>query len=174
MSDQETRQIARQWFDALDRGDIETALSCLADDVEWFNLPKIPGVSDIVPWLGTCHGVAEVAESFRIRDEVVEVKVFKPLDLVVQGEQAVGTVRDYALVKSTGQFFDIEFASWFQVRGVRSSNGNPTVTLLPSLPPSAAIFRRACSTPCSMMTSGPRHASSSRALTRIPGRPAPG
>jgi hypothetical protein len=39
---------------------------------------------------------SEVAESFRIRDEVVEVKVFKPLDLVVQGEQAVGTVRDYA------------------------------------------------------------------------------
>jgi ankyrin repeat protein/ketosteroid isomerase-like protein len=117
MSDQETRQIARQWFDALDRGDIETALSCLADDVEWINLPKIPGVSDIVPWLGTCHGVAEVAESFRIRDAVVEVKVFKPLDLVVQGEQAVGTVRDYALVKSTGQFFDIEFASWFHVRG---------------------------------------------------------
>jgi ankyrin repeat protein len=42
--------------------------------------------------------------------------VFKPLDLVVQGDQAVGTINDQAVVKSTGLSFDITFASWMTIR----------------------------------------------------------
>jgi uncharacterized protein len=117
MSQQETRRVAKRWFGALDRGDMRTAMDCLAEDVEWVNLPRIAGVSDIIPWLGTCHGVAQVAESFRLRDEVVEVKVFKPLDLVVERDQAVGTVHDHAVVKATGLHFDVEFATWLKVGG---------------------------------------------------------
>src|ERR1700724_2763719 len=53
MSEPTVREVAHRYFDALGRGDIPTALACLADDVEWVNLPKTPGVSDIIPWLGT-------------------------------------------------------------------------------------------------------------------------
>jgi uncharacterized protein len=111
-----TTEVARTYFNALDRGDVATAISCLDPNVEWINLPKIPGVSDIIPWLGSCHGVQEVAESFRIRDEVVEIKLFKPLDLVIQGDQAVGTINDRAVVKASGILFDIVFASWMTIR----------------------------------------------------------
>src|SRR5262249_53785905 len=94
-----TEQVTKQWFNALDQGDLSGAMSLLAPDVEWVNLPKIPGVSDIIPWLGTCHGVAEVLESFRARDRVAEVKQFKPVTQVVQGDQAFGTVHDVSVVK---------------------------------------------------------------------------
>jgi ankyrin repeat protein len=116
MSQQETEQVARRWFDALDRADYETAMACLAEDIEWVNLPKIAGVSDIIPWLGTCHGIAEVVNSFKTRDAVVDVKVFKPLALLAQGDQAFGTVHDLSTVKPTGLDFDIEFATWMQIR----------------------------------------------------------
>ena len=117
MSNQATsEQIATQWFSALDRGDIDGAVALLAPDVEWVNLPKVPGLSDIIPWLGTCHGVEEVLASFRTRDAVVEVQVFEPGTLVVQRDQAFGTVHDVSRIKSTGALFDIEFATWMQIQ----------------------------------------------------------
>lgn len=116
MSDQATSErIATEWFSALDRGDIDGAMGLLAPDVEWVNLPKVPGVSDIIPWLGTCHGVEEVLASFRARDAVTEVQLFEPGKLVVQGDQAFGTVHDISQIKSTGAQFDIEFATWMQI-----------------------------------------------------------
>ena len=117
MSDQATSErIATQWFAALERGDINAALALLATDVEWVNLPKIPGVSDIIPWLGTCHGVKEVLASFRTRDAVAEAQLFKPGKLVVQGDQAFGTIHDVSRIKATGATFDIEFATWMQIQ----------------------------------------------------------
>ena len=43
MTAAQTKQVARAWFDALDRGDMNAAIACMADDIEWENLPKIPG-----------------------------------------------------------------------------------------------------------------------------------
>lgn len=116
MSEAQTRDAAQRWFAALDRGDLETALSCLHPDVKWENLPPVRGVSDIVPWLGHRNGVEDVLESFRIRDRVVDVKVFHPLNLLVEGDQAFGTVHDLGQVKSTGEYFDIEFATWMRIQ----------------------------------------------------------
>jgi ankyrin repeat protein/ketosteroid isomerase-like protein len=117
MSEQETRQVAGVWFDALDQGDFGTAMSCLADDIEWENLPPVPGVSAVIPWLGTRHGKADVALSFQIRDGVSEVKVFRPVKLLVEGDEAFGTIFDSSRVRATGRTFDIEFATWFKVEG---------------------------------------------------------
>jgi hypothetical protein len=58
-------------------------MACLAPVGEWVNLPKTPGISDIIPWLGTYHGIEQVMGSFQTRDQVVEVKLFKPLNQVV-------------------------------------------------------------------------------------------
>ena len=117
MTEAQTRKVAEDWFDALDRGDMNAAVACLADDIEWENLPKIPGVSDIIPWIGTARGVAEVLKQFSTRDGVVEVKRFKPLDLVVDGDIAIGTVHDVATVLATGLDFEIRFASWMEIAG---------------------------------------------------------
>jgi ankyrin repeat protein len=109
------RQVAEAWFAALDRGDIPAAVSLLDENVYWENIPQVPGVSDIIPWTGTAHGVAEVGQAFATRDKVCQVIEFKPLNMVVDGNQAVGTVHDHAIIKTTGLPFDIEFASWMKI-----------------------------------------------------------
>jgi len=111
----QTKQVAQDWFDALDRADMNAAVACMADDIEWENLPKIPGVSDIIPWIGTAHGIPEVLQQFSTRNGVIEVKRFKPLDLVVEGAIAVGTVHDISTVLATGLDFEIRFASWMEI-----------------------------------------------------------
>jgi ketosteroid isomerase-like protein len=118
MSQEDTERVARAWFDALDRGDVPAAVALLDEHIEWQNLSPVKGVSDVVPWFGPiCRSIPEVTETFRVRDGVVNIKEFKPLNMVVQGEQAVGTIRDRAVVKATGQEFVIEFASWITIRG---------------------------------------------------------
>lgn len=113
----ETERVARAWFGALDTGDVDGAIGLLDENVEWQNLVPVEGVSDVVPWFTPIrHGVPEVAETFRIRGEVVDIHEFKPLSMLVQGDQAVGTIRDRATVLSTGKEFVIEFVSWMQVK----------------------------------------------------------
>jgi ankyrin repeat protein/ketosteroid isomerase-like protein len=116
MSGTTTEQVALAWFGALDKGDVELALTYLDSNVEWVNLPKVPGLSSVVPWLGTAHGVAEVRASFRTRDAVARVESFKPMTVVVQGDQAFGTISDKSVIIRTNTRFEIEFATWMQVR----------------------------------------------------------
>ncbi|PWK61485.1 ankyrin repeat domain-containing protein [Roseicyclus mahoneyensis] len=116
MSQEETRRIANAWFDALDRADYPAAIALLDESIEWVNLPKIEGVTDIIPWMGTAHGIEEVLAQFSTRNGIVDVKVFKPVDLVVEDNVAVGTVHDISTVLATGNEFEILFASWMEVR----------------------------------------------------------
>lgn len=117
MSQDETRRVATAWFDALDRADYPAAIALLDPAIEWVNLPQVPGVTDLIPWMGTAHGIDAVLNQFSTRNGVVEVKQFKPVDLVVEGEVAVGTVHDISTVLATGRDFEILFASWMVVRG---------------------------------------------------------
>jgi SnoaL-like domain len=53
-------QVVRQLYDTFGRGDIDTILQAVADDVEWHQ----PGPTDVLPWAGTRHGRAQVAQFF--------------------------------------------------------------------------------------------------------------
>jgi ketosteroid isomerase-like protein len=67
MSEEATRAVVARWFGALDAGNVDAAMACLADNVRWINSPAqegkpggIPGLSAIIPWLGDfeqgrCH-----------------------------------------------------------------------------------------------------------------------
>ncbi|WP_294540627.1 ankyrin repeat domain-containing protein [uncultured Rhodoblastus sp.] len=137
MTEAQTREVAQDWFDALDRGDLNAAVACLADDIEWENLPKIPGVSDIIPWTGNAHGIQEVLQKFAARDGAIEVKRFKPLDLIVEGNIAVGTVHEISTVRATGLDFEIHLASWMEIADGKIKNWKSYVD--PS--PIVAAFR---------------------------------
>ena len=116
MSIIETRAVAERWFNALDKGDMATALDCLHPEIVWINVPKIKDGSEVIPWIGTAHGLQAVMRQFSTRDGIAEVQLFKPIDLVCEGDIAVGLVHDRTLVLATGITFDIIFATWMTVK----------------------------------------------------------
>ena len=69
-TEQSTRNVAERWFAALTGRDMQMALSCLADDVEWINYNAVPGYNDEMPWIGTRHGPAEVLKKLSSGENV--------------------------------------------------------------------------------------------------------
>ncbi|MFF5212102.1 VOC family protein [Streptosporangium sp. NPDC000396] len=104
-----TREVAERWFTALTSSDIDTALSCLAEDVEWINYTPVPGFNDDMPWIGTYRGPQAVLESFKVFTGLVDVKSEELTRLLVDGDEATGIIRERSVVRPTGMEFDIEF-----------------------------------------------------------------
>jgi ketosteroid isomerase-like protein len=108
--------VARRWFDSLAGGDIQTALACLDENVEWINYRIEPEYNDLMPWIGTYHGVAQVMDTFKIFGSLVQVKKEELIKFAVDGEEAAGVIHEVSLVKDTRLEFEIEFIQWLTVR----------------------------------------------------------
>lgn len=111
-----TRDVAERWFAALTGGDIQTALTLLADDVEWINYKAVPGYNDEMPWIGTRHGPAEVLASFQTFIGVCDPQDERLMKLAVDGDEAAGVIAEKGIVRATGLAYEIEFIQWLTVR----------------------------------------------------------
>ncbi|MFF7408924.1 nuclear transport factor 2 family protein [Streptomyces lydicus] len=111
-----TRETATGWFSALTSGDADRALGYLADDIEWVNYTPVPGYNDRMPWIGTCHGPAAVLDSLKVFLDMVDVGTEELVELIVEGDQAIGILYEKSVVKKTGQAFEIEFIQRLTVR----------------------------------------------------------
>jgi ketosteroid isomerase-like protein len=122
MSRSETETVVQRWFDALQAGDVDSAMACLDDDVHWVNSPGaegakhgVPGLSAIVPWFGDFRGKAEVTATFGPYGAAQETLHYERLNLMVKDDQAMALVRETARIKATGEVYDIEFVQRYQV-----------------------------------------------------------
>lgn len=117
--DTSTQAVATRWFTALTSGDFDTALACLADDVEWINYKVVPGFNDDMTWIGTYHGKDQVLATLRTFLGVCDVQSEELVRMAVTGEDAAGVIRERSVVRATGLPFEIEFIQWLTVRGGR-------------------------------------------------------
>ncbi|MFI9153567.1 nuclear transport factor 2 family protein [Streptomyces sp. NPDC053367] len=113
---EETRKVARTWFEALTSGDFETALNTLDENVEWINYSIVPGYNDDMKWIGTVHGREAVLGTLQIFTGAVDVKSERLINLVADGDQAFGVIDEVSVVKETGVEFHIEFIQSLTVR----------------------------------------------------------
>ncbi|WP_372404689.1 nuclear transport factor 2 family protein [Streptomyces luteireticuli] len=111
-----TRETATGWFAALTGGDLDRAMTYLAEDVVWVNFTPVPGYNDRMPWIGTLHGRKEVMESFKVFLGQVDVQSEEVVELVVEDDQAMAVLREESVVRRTGRLFEIEFVQWLTVR----------------------------------------------------------
>jgi ketosteroid isomerase-like protein len=88
-------QAVQQIYDAFHQGDIDSILRALADDVEWHQ----PGPTDVLPWAGTRHGRAQVAQFFTAVGETLDLLQF-----------------EQALAKPTNRTFESEWVMVFTLR----------------------------------------------------------
>jgi ankyrin repeat protein len=106
MSTQQTRQVVEKYFTDLENGDLASALSALADDIE-FELPKDQW-NAVIPYLGRHHGVGEVTAAFQVRGDTTEVLEYELRDLRADGDTAFAVIYTKAAHTRTGQQFEIE------------------------------------------------------------------
>lgn len=115
-TERETREMAQKWFGALARGDLDGAMACLARDAVWENIPPTPGISDVAPWLGSHRGRDAVLESFKLRSRYSRMESATLLDLMVQGDQAVGLVHEKARCLATGNAYELHVSTHLTIR----------------------------------------------------------
>ncbi|MGW5646085.1 nuclear transport factor 2 family protein [Saccharopolyspora sp. NPDC003752] len=122
VDEETTEKVVREWFAALGEGDLARAFTQLDDDVEWVNKPSVAGLPEILPWVGTFHGLAEVQSSFEIFHSLAEVNWVELVELLVDGDQAAAVLREKATVRDTGRTFSTQYVEWFTVRGGKVTN----------------------------------------------------
>lgn len=113
MNEQQNVALVQKMYDAFGRGDIQTIVEHLTDDVEWL----AEGPSSVV-YFGKMKGPAEVQSKFfgGIAATQEDMKLTME-DFLVQGDGVATFGRYSAKVKATGKRFDAPLAHLFRIRG---------------------------------------------------------
>lgn len=112
MDEARNTTIVQDAYAAFLRGDIDTLLANVADDVDWH---AVYGAGPEVPTSGTRRGRAQVREFFRQVAENISFSRFEPQRFVATGDTVV-TLGHYVATTRTGRSFDSDFAMVFTLR----------------------------------------------------------
>ena len=114
MSEAANVQLIKEFYDTLGKGDLETALALLTDDVT-FIVPGPPGVGAA----GTWHGRSGVRDCFVHLREAQETQSIDVREFVAQGNAVVVLLHVSAKTRSTGKRFESDLVHFFTVRDAR-------------------------------------------------------
>lgn len=85
----ETYELAIKWFDALRTGDIERLYTYMDENILWENCVNITGINDVIPWIGTYHGIYEVAQTFDLFKALSVTENFDLGEICVDGNVVI-------------------------------------------------------------------------------------
>lgn len=111
MNAQENKQMVMDSYQLFLQGDIPSLLARCQDDAEW-----VERDSDCIPFAGTYHGKAEIAEFFTRLADGAEVLSFVVKDFIAEGDKVVVVGDASWLAKPTGRSFD---SPWVHVLTLR-------------------------------------------------------
>ena len=113
MSEQATEQInvqlIKDCYAAFQRGDIQTILNNLTEDVQWV-APNVEVVA------GTYRGRDGVAKFFEKVAEISDFLSFEPREYVAQRDRVITLGSYHATAKSTGRSYQSDWAMSFTLR----------------------------------------------------------
>jgi ketosteroid isomerase-like protein len=89
MSRDENIQTIRTLYDAFGRGDVQTILAQVTDDVDWAS----DAAEDTAPWWGVRKGRDAVGSFFADVASSIEVLEFTPVDLAASDDAVMSLVR---------------------------------------------------------------------------------
>jgi uncharacterized protein len=109
MEEARNTTVVKDAYAAFSRGDIQTLLSKLADDVIWV---AVYGAGSHVPTAGERRGKAAVAEFFKQVAENVNFSRFEPKEFIATGDKVVA-LGHYTATTPIKKNFDSDFAMVF-------------------------------------------------------------
>jgi ketosteroid isomerase-like protein len=116
MSTEKNVQIVKDFFAAIGRGDKESLLALVAEDIEWI----IPGKD--WPLAGTHRGRAGVAEAFRKASEEVPFSYPEPPEYVAQGDRVLAIGFAKGKITATNRAVEDHFVFAITLRNGKLSN----------------------------------------------------
>jgi ketosteroid isomerase-like protein len=114
MSATEERNLAlvQSLFAAFARGDVQTLLAALTDDVEWI----LPGPSEIIPFAGVHRGPQAVQRYFVVLNETLEFEKLEAQEFLARDDKVIVLGRSRDRMKSTGRSTENEWAAVITLR----------------------------------------------------------
>lgn len=98
MNTQENVKTIQNLYAAFGRGDVQTIVDQVTDDVHWFS-----HFTEEVPWGGDFSGKANVPNFFGAIYNNVDVQLFEPDQFVSEGNTVISMGRFGATSKATGK-----------------------------------------------------------------------
>lgn len=111
MSMQQNDKLIQQFYAAFKRGDINSVLSTLADDVDWL----VPGPQEAIPFVGQRKGHEQVARAIAEFTAMQNAEQFELRRFVIQDDEVIALGHYRWQIKSTGLSYESDFAHVFTV-----------------------------------------------------------
>jgi ketosteroid isomerase-like protein len=109
------RQRVLNFLEAFSAGDVEGALDCCSDDVDY----KANAPIDILPHLGRRHGKAEVGEMWRtVHARYSDMRYEVPI-IVTEADKVAATIRAFFRKRSNGRVVQFDIAAFYTFRDGR-------------------------------------------------------
>lgn len=112
MSAEANIETVKSMYAAFGRGDSETILAAVTDDVDWGVVAEETGA----PWYGIRHGKAEVAAFFADFGSAVAVEVFEPRSFAANGSEVFAKVYIAGKTIDGGQSIEMDLLHYFRFR----------------------------------------------------------
>jgi ketosteroid isomerase-like protein len=112
MSDPKIETVQRV-YEAFGRGDVDTILAELTDDVDW----AAEASSNSAPWFGHYHGKAEVPQFFAAIGSNIDVTEFTPITFTANDTDVLVALRFGFTVKATGRSAVMNLHHWWHFDG---------------------------------------------------------
>jgi uncharacterized protein len=111
MDVQENKILVMEGYRLFQNGDIASLLERYHDDAEW-----IGPDSEFVPFAGSYHGKAEIAQFFQKLDQAVKPIRFEPKQFIAEGDTVVVAGDATWLARQTGRSYDSPWIHMFTLR----------------------------------------------------------
>lgn len=107
------RPIVEAFYKATAERDLETALSLIADEVDWL----VQGPVDVFAFFGQRHGKAAVLEGYQQIARQLDVTGFRVETLLVDGDRAAALIRYSAIMRATGKVMSVRTSQFSRFAG---------------------------------------------------------
>jgi uncharacterized protein len=109
------RQRVLNFLEAFSAGDVEGALACCSDDVDY----KANAPIDILPHLERRHGKAEVGEMWRTVHARYSGMRYEVPIIVAEADKVAATIRAFFRKRSNGRVVQFDIAAFYTFRDGR-------------------------------------------------------
>ncbi len=116
MGEQQNTALIQKVYDAFAKGDIQTIIDSLTDDVDW----TMEGPS-IIPFAGKRKGPSQVLGFFQALASTQQNMKLTTERWVAQGDTVATLSRYSGTVKATGKSFDTPVGHFFTIRNGKTS-----------------------------------------------------